>query len=110
MSVDAKVRERLDKQRLDRQLLRRQRIDRDLSSLLEVVNMCSYARDVSSHPENGCLSFRYSGRRVQYWVGTHSLVVMNAIGTTVYKDTPPSDVVAMLQDHNVNNNFKVEPR
>ena len=107
--VTPAVRQKLDIQRLARQQKRAARIAAYMTYLADMVSQCSHARDMRMHLSNGCLSFRYSGRSVQYWVGTETLVIKNAVSSTVYKDFPPNDLVAMLQDNNPNNAFKVEP-
>ena len=103
------VRQRLDKDRKVIQDTKRLIIGTYLVRLADMAMKCPHARNVTYNTYSGLLSFKYNGRRVQYWVGVHKLVCTNAIGTTVHKDYLPEHFVADIKHDNPNHVFIVEP-
>jgi len=103
------VRQRLDKDRKVIQDTKRLIIGTYLVRLADMAMKCPHARNVTYNTYSGLLSFKYNGRRVQYWVGVAKLNCMNAIGCTVYNGYSPEHFMADIKHDNPNDVFKVEP-
>jgi len=109
MALPKQARERLDAFRWSMKAERKHRIDTSFDWLVETAADNPHVRDLKHNRNTGMLQFRYSGRRVQYWIGKQVLVVMNAIGRTVYTEYISNHLYRDLRDRNPNEVFKVEP-
>jgi len=78
---DAKRKELLQ-HRTNQQNTRRQLINAVAGILSIQIHKCPLVRDFSYSERTGCLSFRYNGKRVQYWIGPQTLLIRNAVNTT----------------------------
>lgn len=100
-------RDELQLARRRQQDARRQRIEALISILSIHIQQCPHARDLKHTATTGCLSFRYNGKRVQYWVGAQTLLIRNAVSCVTHNNYIHRLFIGELQKPNPHDAFKI---
>lgn len=87
---------------------KRKRISEYMDKLFILANSNQHVRNLKANMHSGCLTFRYNGRNVQYWLGAAKLVVRNPVAYTEYTDFSVFAFIDELKHTNPNNAFKLK--